>query len=161
MNSANPDGASAPRSARNDLLLVVTLIALVLGGVGTFQGFQNQKQLSLDDSEIRNLTQVIADDNDTFGALGERIASLEKQLRGGVGGELEDPTKELALVRRDLQELEKGLNTGRKDELELRGALNKVITRVEELATRIDALEKAPRTVRVQGNGEGESIEKR
>jgi hypothetical protein len=152
MTSANPDRA---------VPLVLSLIALVLGGVGAFQGFRNAKQIEEDASVTKNLTAVMTEDNDTFAALGERLASLEKQLRGGVGAELDDPTQELLLVRRDLQELGKRVNTGQKDELELRAALNQVITRLEETVKRVQALENAPRPASVEQSGPGETIEKR
>ena len=149
-NETPPSKASPPGSRKIDILLVVGVMCLVLPVFATYQSLQNRSQIESDYLLIKQLQENAAEGSEMLGTLGERLRNIE---RATVGDGSDAPEETLALIRRDLQEVNKRIGTAQSDEMELRKAVQRLVRGFDKLKKDVAKTTRRPAPPVVDGPG--------
>jgi predicted nuclease with TOPRIM domain len=126
-----------------DVLLIVSVMALILAGVGTLKAFTNTKDVDDLDAIVQNLTDSAVEGDEILGNLAERVDGIAKTLGMSGTAEAVDLAQEIQLLKRDVQEANKHAMRVQQDKEQLRAKLNELIPRLEAMELSVARLERA------------------
>lgn len=151
---------------KNEIAIVLGLAGFLVGCVGAWAGFSARAQDKVFDDELDVFRDVAEANGEMVATLGERLATLEAPLGRGEDGSVVNPLDEIARVRRDLQELNRAMNSLREDMKDVHSRYGGMTGRVDEaveslrrLEKRVESVETTLKTRPWQPGGEPEKLE--